>query len=339
MFVTATYAAPVVSSVSGKLEPGQALTISGTGFGTKSTAAPLLFDTFESGSNGASVGQSSAVVGKWDSGSGSELVKYSTASPRSGKVSTLHDFKQSYNISLAKNGSFPTLYMSFWFKVDLADRRSRNFKLWRLYGDNDRLQMAWVYMCDSIVLSRQDDNAGFAQNFWNGQQYTPGQWHHVQLVMKESDPSVANGTIQHFIDSKSQGSNSTAVQTRYSQARFSQLRIGHYWATDAIDSCSSSTGAKVYIDDVYVDTSWARVELGNASTYAQSTQREVLVPTSWGGSKVEVTVPVNGFTAGQTAYLYVTDQNNVTQSAGFPVVVGAGAGQKVPQPPSAVQVQ
>ena len=47
-----SWAAPSVSSVSGTLTSGTTLTVAGSGFGTKPTAAPWVWDNFESGSVG-----------------------------------------------------------------------------------------------------------------------------------------------------------------------------------------------------------------------------------------------------------------------------------------------
>ena len=44
--------APAISGVSGTLSSGQTVTISGSGFGTKPQAAPLLWDDFEQGTAG-----------------------------------------------------------------------------------------------------------------------------------------------------------------------------------------------------------------------------------------------------------------------------------------------
>ena len=42
--------APAISSVAGSPADGQAVTITGSGFGTRSQPGPLVFDDFESGS-------------------------------------------------------------------------------------------------------------------------------------------------------------------------------------------------------------------------------------------------------------------------------------------------
>jgi chitodextrinase len=75
-----------------------------------------------------------------------------------------------------------------------------------------------------------------------------------------------------------------------------------------------------FYDRIYIDKSIARVELGNASTYSASNIREVQIPSSW-GSTIQITINQGLFTSGQTAYVYVTDNNGNVNSTGFPVTI------------------
>ena len=330
-------AAPAVSGVSGTLSSGQTVTIAGSGFGTKSTVAPVLWDDFEKGNNGSLIQNNNAQIGKWDSGAGSEVVTYSTTKSRTGTKSSYHDFINNYNASLAKNMAFSRLYMDFWVAVDYVDRPARNFKPWRLYGADDSLQLSYVWLCDSQLIQR--DSAGWSQADWGGPTYSKGKWMHMQLVYQESSPNGSDGTIRHAVDSVTAGLNSGSILTRKQNASFGQIRIGHYWSREAVDACASNGGARVYVDDVYIDTSWARVELGNASTYSASTHREIQVPTAWSNGSVAVKFNPGTFTAGSTAYLYVTDSNNNT-SPGIAVKIGGSAASAVtPNPPGSVSTQ
>ncbi|MFA6392255.1 MAG: MopE-related protein, partial [Patescibacteria group bacterium] len=75
-----------------------------------------------------------------------------------------------------------------------------------------------------------------------------------------------------------------------------------------------------FYDNIYIDKSIARVELGNAPTYAGSTRRDVQIPTAW-GSTIQITINKGSFTSGQTAYLYVTDNNGNVNSTGYAVTI------------------
>jgi hypothetical protein len=94
------------------------------------------------------------------------------------------------------------------------------------------------------------------------------------------------------------------------------------------------------IDDVYVDYTWARVELGNAPTWALCTVKEVQIPTQWTNTQITAQLNRGGFANGQTAYLYVVDANGAVNAVGYPITITAGSGGGTPRPatPTGLQV-
>jgi hypothetical protein len=314
-------AAPSITGVSGTFEAGQTVTITGSGFGNKPQPQPILWDNFEGGAIGKQIQGVPAAIGQWDTGAGSDNVTYTNAKSHTGTMASRHDFMHYYNASLAKNMTFSRLYMDFWMVVDYVDIKSRNFKPWRLYGDNDNYELDYLWMCNGNALGRVQANAHLEVNSWGGPQYSNGGWMHIQLVYNESSPGEANGTVRHYINSQVAGLDSGAVLTENGAAHFDQIRIGHYWDQAAHDVCPANGGAIVYVDDVYIDTSWARVELADASSYAASTHREIQVANAWAEGAVSVNFNPGTFAAGSTAYLFVTDVNDIT-SPGIPVNIG-----------------
>lgn len=87
-------------------------------------------------------------------------------------------------------------------------------------------------------------------------------------------------------------------------------------------SCENPNNRR-YFADIYMDTSAQRVMLGNAPTYAASTIREMQIPTSWADGSINVTVNLGKFSLGQTAYLFVFDATGTENATGIPVTVGA----------------
>jgi hypothetical protein len=329
------FASPSITGVAGGLSAGQTVTITGSGFGSKPQAQPVLWDNFENGTIGKQIQNVPAAIGHWDTGAGSENVTYTDAKAHTGKMAARHDFIKPYIASLSKNMTFTRLYMDFWMVVDYVDIKSRNFKPWRLYGDNDNYQLDYLWMCNNAnALGRVQANAHLEVGSWGGPQYSNGGWMHMQLVYNESSPGQADGTVRHFINSQVAGLDSGAVLTQNVPAHFDQIRIGHYWDQPSDQSCPANGGALVYVDDVYIDTSWARVELGDAPTYAASTHREIQVASSWADGSVSVNFNPGTFVAGSTTYLFVTDANNIT-SPGIPVKIIGGV---APEPPNSLSV-
>src|SRR5574343_493704 len=80
-------AAPSISGVSGTVSSGQSVTIAGSGFGSKSSAAPMKWDTFESGTVGQNLG-TPTVGTAWDlyTAYDNQEPKYSSTFVRTGST-------------------------------------------------------------------------------------------------------------------------------------------------------------------------------------------------------------------------------------------------------------
>lgn len=340
VFADFANAAPVIQDVSGTPAPGGQLQISGTGFGTKSNAAPKVWDDFELGKAGVRIAGQKARIGNWDAGAGSEYVTYSNERSLSGTVASKHDFKSFYNASLAKNFAFGRLYMDFWINPVMLGGESRDWKLWRLYGENDELQLAWTRTCSAPAMSVWDLTTNYVKSYWGSWSYQTGQWYHVQLLYQESAPDTPNGSIHHYIDSVVQGIDSDNVETRTSNSHFNEIRIGHFWANDTVAECpNANPGAYVYVDDVYIDTSWARVELGDAPTYSKAQHRAIQIPTAWSTNSISITFNPGAFKSDAQLFLFVVDETN-TASKGIPINLTPGTPIiPKPQPPSITSVK
>lgn len=330
------YSAPTVSQISGAVANDGTLTIVGSGFGTKSKASPLVFDNFEAGTVGSKVMTAKAVVGQWQDGSGYDVPAYSNTQAWAGSKSVRLEAGPAYNLSLNQNGSFPVLYMDWRVRVEMKGGLTRNWKPWRLYGDNDRMQTNAVLMCNGSGMSVQNSGGG-GGFWWDSMSFGDRRWQHYQVVLKASStPGAADGVLMQYIDGQLM-SNHKGIVTRTVDSHWRDVRIGHYWAGDGDGTCSSNPGANIYLDNVYVDTSWARVEIGSHSTYAGSSHREIQIPTSWSDGSVQVRVNSGTFKAGTQAYLYVTDSNGNVNSNGYPITIGGTS--NAPNPPTNVSVQ
>src|SRR3989339_75388 len=312
-----------ITSASGTFNSGSTITISGSGFGSKAQAAPLVWDTFENGSVGSAIQNVNATIGRWDSGAGSDNVFYGNTNAYAGTKSARHPFTTSqWNSSLSKNAtSFPVLYLDFKRYYPSSNGEQSNYKPYRMYGNNDTMELFKGYGCGYQVHTVLD--GGYSDVNWSGQNFKMNTWQHYQLMYKESTVNGADGSIIALLDGVSHGHNSTAFKTRSVNGHLDQIRIGHYFDVSDRDGCNPSDTSVVYTDNVYIDTTWARVELGNASTYAASTHREIQIPSAWSANSITATVNPGSFTSGQAVYLFVIDANG-NASNGYPVTIGSG---------------
>jgi len=89
-------------------------------------------------------------------------------------------------------------------------------------------------------------------------------------------------------------------------------------------------------DDIYYSYTQARVELGNAATYAASTHREVQLPKSWTDGEITFTVNKGSFPSASNQYLFVIDQSGAA-SPGRPVAID-GAQESAPAAPQNLRI-
>jgi len=328
---------PLVTGIAGEAVDGSDLTIFGTGFGQKITSGPFLWDTFESGAVGAQIRYNEAVIGEWEGGHQSHVPVYSSTETRAGSRSAYLDFVNEYTANLCQNRTFSKLYMSFWYWQEDVGNISRNQKTWRFYGDSDALQIFSQYFCDPAGAARfaiYDAGTSCSLNWsTSGEAIPTGEWVHHQVEYLASGPGESNGVLRLWENGSLVLNYSS--WTRCSDRTLSQIRLGHYRAFDGVEGCPSNPGAHVYIDDVYMDESWARVMVGNAPTWGVCTLREIQIPTSWSNNEITITFNAGSYQSGDSAYLYVISETGVAHDLGFEIVVGGSihdAGS--PGPPS-----
>jgi hypothetical protein len=243
-----------------------------------------------------------------------------------------------YNCSLEYFGTHSTVYFSYWWKHDLQSSQwSGNVKPWIEYGERSGMwPVAYIGFGsgstgDAVVRnSVQDSPSPSSGTIWGSTRinHINAQWVRIEQYLEQSSPSVENGTFMTWIHKPyattpqitfDLNSGENAYMTRGSSDDWRQWHFGSYFTQD---SRSPDARAYIYIDDLYFDTTRARVEIGDAGTWNTCTHREIQVPTSWSSNSITVTVNQGGFPDAQEVYLYVVDAEGAVNSAGYPVTVG-----------------
>lgn len=331
-------AAPEISSVSGKSINDSEVVIAGYNFGSKSPASPLLWDTFENGTNGVAIQNINAIIGSWDTGAGSDNVFYSTIRGYGGSAkSARHPFSSGYNSSLSKNAaSFPIIFMDFKRYVPNLSNPPSNYKPWRWYGNSDGFQIFKGWGCESSSYSVQTDYESGGQSItnWTSPALQYDTWEHYRVIYNQGSVNTSNGTLIVTKNGVTDGYNSTALKIRtLAGSVINQIRIGHYFDSSN-RGCGSNSGVVIFTDNVYIDNTWARVEIGNKPQYANCNHSEVQIPTGWSNSSISIKFNQGSFQSGNTAYLFVVDENGNVNSTGYPIVIGGGGDSPPPTSPA-----
>lgn len=326
--------AVAITGLTGTPSYGQPLVISGNNFGAVGPVVQV-FDTFESGNNSARIMTTSPQVGQWslaDTGP-----TYSTSFAVSGTKSMRVNFANGVlidNNQLQKTWAEDTgFYLSFWQLLPQGkDIPGTN------HPDSPNLKQFWLgnasngfpWLADyvdvilannfgsALWIKADDTNNGALQDCSYHQTLsTRGTWTRLTYFMRAG--SSANGEWWSQEVNGSRQINPCAANNRTTSRNnrgWNKVALPGYGRNDA--------NSELYYDDVYVATgsgARARVELGNAQTYSQSTSLAVMSPLSWSNTSVSVMFRASQFQSGSTVWLYVTDAAGNVNANGFPIVL------------------
>ena len=337
-----------ISGTSGTWSHGGSVTISGSGFGSKSPAAPTVWDDC-SGTDPTDLWS-----GCWPNAGGSECT-YRTAQrsismPHSritkymaGAHSPYTAFNQGYNVGPFKNrsdvSSFPKYsFWSFRFRCDdnWVFGGDDNFKLYGFSSGNGtvyNLPHNWYIEAQNDPFLNTSNNGHWhyndddtspptlnPSNGYDGAMSNPmaGNWKQVEIELLISDDT--DGAFKTWWNG--------VLGLNYSGAR-----TDNYAGVSGSNRCDGPCGYGGhgnsnnwrYFADIYHDRSFSRVVLGNNASYTSCTVREMQIPSAWADGSISATVNLGAFGDSGTAYLYVVDSTGAP-SASHAITIGADEG-------------
>jgi hypothetical protein len=349
MAFTQAVGAPVVQQVGGALNHGGTITISGSGFGTKAVAAPLVWDN-ASGSD---------ISDKWDGAWPSSIPPYNAEyhSPMR-NIDLPHNHDTRYiagdhyapavatavpggatgggNVVVFKNIDLPrpfSIYASWYQRLDDAWTFGaiNNIKTfaysvccspyqlphdwYTAYGpphptSSRDPDSQWVLTDDGRSLISPDLNG---HSPWWGPAVNPaaGKWSKVEVAVKVTNQD--DGYVQVYENGKQVVDYAGPTDKYPGTAR--TIGIGGWSRIKAPNNWR-------YLADIYLDTSLSRIVLANNAVLSQATIVENQIPSSWSDTAIMATVNLGQFQAGQPAYLFVVDSSGNPSASGLPVAVG-----------------
>jgi hypothetical protein len=189
------------------------------------------------------------------------------------------------------------------------------------------------------ISAPSDATINFPNNTFD--RYNPT-WQNISMQVDMGTPGVANGNKWYWASAPNfsstyahVGANNRAILDAVA-SRLNSIKIGWYRSGFVNGSIADGISTVQY-DDIYMDSSWARIEIGDAPTYDASTHREIQIPIVWNDGQIDFTVNKGSFNGG-TAYLFVVDENG-NASAGYPITFAAQADFTAPAAPTGLAVQ
>lgn len=349
-------AAPSVTGVSGTVSSGQSITISGSGFGTKSTAQPQVWDNFEGGTVGQNLGSftpSGALGGVWTAYNESgTLPVYSTTRAHSGTKSVQHPIigTGSKFTSYGKTGLGATeIYYSVWWRWDIVAGTNSStpiIKLYRMnstpafYSTSTSRPAIWATLRPTMVNGAvssagldveaiRDDTSAVETYDAHVTGSQDGAWHRGEVYWKLSQPAgTANGVFQIWEDGTLKVDQQNII-TRANDTLAAKT-IDNFLLPLMVDSTGLTSDVEWYwyADDVYVDKGLQRVEICSGSTWASKGTCEIQPPSAWSDTSATVTVNQGAFADSSSQYLYVVDSTGAGgtgRQITFGVSISAGS--------------
>lgn len=343
------YAAPQISTVAGNIAHGERLEITGSDFGQKSPAKPLLWAPFDGTASPSPLG----IVGSWDRVQ-SMGYRAGEGYGGTGALGAL-DSSGSWVAGVTNSG---VVWNAYGAKMYLFRRVKRNFEVtpdlnwkifriwpaswtapdWFIQSGNGNLEVEGVaegsaFPYDSGIVSPiRGGNLQAVRGRANV-------WRTEEILVKVNTSARTSDTeFYHYV----LGSGLVGVipYTNYTERRI-KIRDADSNADMTIvfpvhgvrANVTFPSSYRYWVDDVYLDTTWARVMVGDAPKLSDCTHLEVQIPYEWTASRIGVTLNLQTFPAGATPYLFVVDAAQAT-SLGFEL-----ADVTRPSPPAGVVVE
>jgi hypothetical protein len=335
-----SYADVNISNVVGIVSNTSTIEILGTSFGTKSVAAPILFETFDNRSSGDKIGSEGYWSIRFD---GNDDCTYNNTNQRdftnNAKVVLTYNDKRGafYKQDIWGAGTVGKKFISAWVYINfdsLVDSDRWQLKLWRASTGVDHTD--YIGSAYETWWTAAGDRDGYGHYYEHvGTDYEEpgsvsirvyeGQWFQMQWEYKDSSAAnVEDGQVRFtnlFPDRAERiyvaMEDGYALRTATYPDPVSTPKFGYL-----IENATSGQGVTTYWDDIYIDNGWSRVELGNASTYDTCTHREMLIPTTWSDTSITATVNTGTFSENDSAYIYVVDSDGNVNGNGYSVVIG-----------------
>jgi hypothetical protein len=320
--VNTVLAEPVISALSGIASNGSSLTIQGTGFGSKSPAAPLFWDNFEEGSSNQllSTGQ------KWTT------QEECTAANNGGTPSMI------FSSDVSNSGSKSAKQVLVrnkpcWTRTKLGviGNQSKIFFSYKYFvqtgGSGDHTKMGRVGNNNDVHNTPNSGYTAFGPNYWYAfaDRYSEtalayvraveGQWVRDDTYQTLSTDNTANGTVQGWRNGVQQFTdNSMITKNSTSSADFyNQVFLPYY---------NEGGTRTIFVDDVYIDNTLSRVEICPGSTWSNRGNCEIQIPSSWSSTSITAVVNQGPTPSSATRYLYVVDSTGAANTQGEPITIG-----------------
>ena len=318
------FAAPTINGVSGTVSDGNSVTISSTGTDFGASPTQLKWDDFDSGTNSEDIGNS------WNLPDADNHPVYSNSNNRTNSTLNAYSNNGTDDLEYNHSGTISTVYVTFWmYSTRSITDSTYNNKWLKIWHDGVDFQpeitliTQWAGPGSQCNLANENLVYVFTDTITNP---TVSTWERIEVYAEESTSpggtfdGTADGNVYVWQQVGGEGNTFTLTAEQENVATNSSGDSRHWERVCLMEYNRSSGGSTTTrVDDVYISSSRARVEVGDNATWANCTHREIQLQTAWSTSSITVTVNQGSFSTG-TAYLFVIDENG-DASAGYEITI------------------
>ncbi|NTW27427.1 MAG: hypothetical protein HGA36_03815 [Candidatus Moranbacteria bacterium] len=352
-------AAPSVNAIAETLTHGNVLTVGGSDFGSKiNIATPLVWDDFNVGNDGDLLS-----VHGWNVGTDnilSERPQLSSNKLRHVNTNNVAKFYFTRNPSyyaedVAWRDELPVVgkkrYVDYWMWYEMPiqpmGQEAHQLKLVRMQSgpgestDNVNFPTintyAWRYnggvreLYFPIYSNLTDSESIYTTPFLDGS------WVHVKMWIDVGTENNNDGILKVW----SNGSvlfdraDIKHIATGYGLKNwYDNFQIGKYLGNTPTQDVETT----IYFSDVYYDTSWARVEIGDNQIYNNCSHTEIQIPSSWSDNAIDIRINAGSFATNANAYLFVIDADGNASAGQLITIDGATSDATPPSAPTGLGV-
>lgn len=353
LFAAPAWAQPSGITTASTIQHNASITITGTGFGTKATAAPIKYDDFQSVAVNAQIVTSTAAGPSWGNNTGGGGLNNthpiaSTSNLRSGTPFTRNMRSRwvgcctpegtgldTSNVTLSGQ-TFVKGLISGWTYMDDTAVNSPflgAIKIFRFHttgAGNPNVAMSaanaglpcltgggWTYQVDGSPTNPGFFSGDTAYNLCR-------RWIYVELLFDlGSGNGTATGSGYAYVDGALMMSFTNTAISAAGVTALQEIYVGNY----VNNNFGDWTGTfNQYWESVYIDNSWARVELVDGTSYTGSSHHEPCVPTAWTSTSINCKVVRGSFAEGASVHIAVCTEANACAVSASAFTMAADTG-------------
>jgi hypothetical protein len=267
---------------------------------------------------------------------------YSNLRSHSGSLSA-HNFENRTDLVVDEWGTnyfrtplSNTLFVSYWYRMESINH-SGVAKMGRItsselaggggvYNGDGSMAIGGQPPCYSPFLGVSSDNPNNLVEL--GSTYFDwancDEWVRMDMGRTLNDIGVSNGWILGDIVGYER-QNWENIQNVFDPGNYDgkSLQLDTVLLGLMLANAPAGDTTTLFVDDIYIDNTRARIELGNNPIFNNSTHREMQLPTAWSsaGNNIQFTVNKGSFASGESVYLFVVNENGSVSPGYGPITI------------------